>query len=80
MRRNGVKSYCKGALKAGPGNQGMTEKKKSKGGFNVPECKIGGLGKEVCALALYSMLEICNHLKEDRVEVRTLLEPHLIKT
>lgn len=43
----------------------------------VPEGKIVGLGKEA---ALYSMLETCNHLKEDKVEVRTLLEPHLIKT
>lgn len=79
MRRKGVNCYFKGVLKAGPGNQGMTEKK-IKRGINVPEGKIGCLGKEVGALALYSMLETCNHLKDDRVEVRTLLEPHLIKT
>lgn len=56
------------------------EKKNQKGRVNVPEGKIGGSGKEVGVLVLYSMLETCNHLKEDRVEVRALLQPHLIKT
>lgn len=47
---------------------------KNQNGVHVPE------GKMVGVLALYSTLETCNHLKEDRVEVSTLLEPHLIKT
>lgn len=29
---------------------------------------------------LPSALETCHHLKEDRLEARTLLQPHLIKT
>lgn len=61
--------------------KGTTEEKKKiqRGGY-APEGKIVGSGEEVGAPKLYSMLETCNHLKEDKVEARTLLEPHLIKT
>lgn len=42
--------------------------------------KRDSLEKKVGELVLYSMLETYNHLKVDKVEVRTLVEPHLIKT
>lgn len=58
----------------------IEEKMEGKQTGYVPEGKIGSLSKEVGVLALYSVLETCNHLKEDKVEVRTLLQPHLIKT